>query len=329
MNLYNSESVQEISPISDFFLISWHVTGWCNFHCPYCIDGKGKSALNSIESVKEMTEKINIFIENNVDSSKSVKLRLYGGEPSIYPWPNILEKITRLNSLVLPTNFSNSLNYYKELYLYCYKRKIKLILNCSCHPEAKDFVAKIIELTNWCRQQKAKGIHILEPIVTFVVDDSFNFNIINELETNRVDKIKLTVKRDLNNKKIEICDFLKKKVLEYNKKYQKLYPYPQLKIVFDNGIEAKYINSTSLISKFNDGGFDPTGFYCNAGVNSIAIESNGDVLLARCDYLRQKRIGNIYDDNFKLKKDIFRCELNKNSNDSRCALCFNTIIRRE
>lgn len=326
---YKSKIIKEISPISNCFLISWHVTGWCNFHCPYCIDGLGKSKFTTISDVENVSKKINTFIENNINLEQPVKLRLYGGEPSAYPWINILNNIKRLDSLVMPTNFSNSLEYYKELYLYCNKRNVNFILNCSCHPEATDFVNKMIALTNWCREQRKLGIYLSEPINTFVIDDNFDLSPIKILENNNINKIKFTIKRDIHNKKVKVSDFWENKVLEYDEKYQNLIHSPQLKVTLTDGSEDYFINSTSLISKFEDGGFDPTGFYCNAGINSIAIETNGDVLLSRCDYLKSNYIGNIFDENFKLDKKTFKCELNKNDGDSRCALCFNTIIKKE
>lgn len=336
MSIYNSQNIKSLIPDKALFLISWHVTGWCNFHCPYCIDGRNKSKFTPIEEVTKVAKQINMFINKNVEPDLPIKLRLYGGEPSFYPWTQILDNIERINELALPTNFSNSIDYYKDLYKYCFKRHIKLILNCSCHPEAVDFIPKMIELTKWCKENKTAEDYkaFLPPINTFVVDNNFDFNIIKTLEDNGVNKLKLSNKRDLFNNKLQLNDFWNSKITEYTDKYQQLTASKKNKgflfnVTFNDGYTEPFINQINLINKMDDGGFDTTNFYCNAGTNNIAIWENGDVSLARCEYLINKRIGNIFDENFKLPKKWFRCGLNDNKENNRCPLCHNTSIVKD
>ena len=34
--LYKNDDIKSITITKDYFMINWHVTGWCNFHCPFC-----------------------------------------------------------------------------------------------------------------------------------------------------------------------------------------------------------------------------------------------------------------------------------------------------
>ena len=323
MTKFKTENIKSIIRLKNEFLISWHTTGWCNFHCPYCVDGRDKTPFTKPELITDIAKSINKFIINNIPEDKKVRLRLYGGEPSYYNWIEILDEIKHLNTLVLPTNFSRDINYYKDLYDYCKSRNVLLVLNCSKHAEAVNYDNKIIELTKWCLDKK-----YMTPILTFVVNDNFNFKQLDYLKDNGIDRIRLTLERDLFGKWLPVSNNTLNLVREYNETYENKFSGKTLKIIFTDNTSSEFTNTTDFNNLMSDGGFNPDGYLCDTGMNNIAIWENGDVCYNRCELYRDKIIGNILTDDIKLNDKPIICTLNKsfNTTEMKCHLCHNNTI---
>lgn len=326
MYKYKTDDIKQIQPIKKEFLISWYVTGWCNFKCPYCISSRDREPFTPEQTLVSILTKLNDFVNLNVERDRKIVLRLFGGEPGFYDWPLLLEKLSRLNKLAMSTNFSNNLDYYKNLYDYCYSRNIQLVLNCAKHPESRDFIKKMSEITNWCKEKGYK-----EPINTFVVNDDFDFSILNEFKNNGITRLRLSVERSLYNKTLALKQETLNKIYKYNKDYENATTGRTLRVIFKNGFHKDFVNQSDFNNLMSNGGFKPDGYKCSAGMNNIALWANGDVVYSRCEFLRDKRVGNILTDDIKLLKDYMVCELNEKckKDDLRCPLCHNTTIFRE
>ena len=322
---YISKNIKSIFPIKNEFFISWHVTGWCNFHCSFCVSARDRTPFTSIAKVNNIAEKLNEFILTNVPEETPVSLRLFGGEPSFYNWTEILNKIKHLNKVSMPTNFSNNLEYYKDLYKYLSNRHITLVLNCAKHDEEKGFDTKIIQLTNWCKENNFR-----EPIVTYVVNNDFDFSQVEALANSGIRRLKLSIERDIYGTNLTLDPEVIDKIAYWNNRYESIATGKTLHIDFESGASEEYTNRMDFTNKMVDGGFDPQGYYCNTGMNNICLWENGDVIYNRCEFMRDKKIGNILTDDIKLLKKPIICNINLNStSNNKCHLCHNTRISKD
>lgn len=129
----------------DFNQISfgWLLTDWCNYDCSYC-SSKGW-LVDKFDRNKYRTALIVPFRLKNIDVDFTIDLA--GGEPTVHPYLNQILKsladIDACKSIVINTNLSRSLRYFKNLY-----KHDKIMISASYHVEHdnEDFVKKCIEL---------------------------------------------------------------------------------------------------------------------------------------------------------------------------------------
>lgn len=326
MSKYKTENIKYIKSLHPYFLINWHVTGWCNYHCPYCINAKIRTEWIDESVVVEEAKRINNLILSNKLKYNKIALRLIGGEVSFYNWPLILDNIKLLHKIVIVTNFSNELNYYKDLYNYCKKRNINLFISVSKHNENIDFDNKIIELTKWCRDNNYK-----DPQVTIIANNNLDTDYIENLKLKGIKRIRVSLVRDLNQFcSIDYAD--RKSTLRYNEEYRKnSNSYRQFEVTFMDGSKEQFCNSSEITNLMSDGGFNPEGFYCDSGCSTIAILPNGDVVRNICSFLRDKPLGNLFKDDILIPADGVMCEINKkfDTDRKRCTLCQGTNFYRD
>jgi len=334
--LIHNDDIKAIKLTKDFFQINWYMTGWCNYSCPYCITNHLKCSWIDEKLILDKAFKINDLI-NTFYSNKSIALKLIGGEVTYYNLIKILDKIQRLNKVVLITNFSRELNYFYELEDYCFNRRIQLVLICSLHKENKEFKEKFITLTNWCRSHHHDKISYKDPQLTLVVDDDFDKNILKDYLNNNIWRIRLTRLRLSNQSNKPLPNNILDYINEYNKIYQEYSnPIQKLKrdtyqLELNDGTIQGFTCASNITNHIDKAGFIPDGYYCTAGVNAIAILPNGNIVKARCAYLEKDIIGNLSDlNNYKIKTEPVKCKLNSNNptKDKRCDLCAGTNLYR-
>jgi len=305
-----SSDIQAIKLNSDYFLINWHPTRWCNYHCSYCVSPK-ESYVNE-NKVLQIAEYINKFI-NRLPQDKKIYFKLLGGEVAFYNWINILDKINRINKISMTTNFSNSVTYYKELYIYTRSRNINFCLMCSKHDENKDYDDKIIELTKWCLDY---GYSL--PICRLMVDNNFDLANYEYLKNNKV-KLNLSVVRGDKNKIEPLNETLSNFMKQYWKNQTGNYA-----TVITSKETFNISNGVQFANTLDDGGFDPTDFDCSAGYNGIFIEPDGSVYRCGCKGVHQAyKVISIKDFKLPLNKDFDKCFINNKSNNKiYCNLCW-------
>lgn len=325
MNKYTSNNIKSIKTINPYFLINWHCTGWCNYHCPYCINAKWKGAWIDESRKIEEAKKINeLILKNNI--KLQISFRLIGGEPGFYNWPKILDYIERIDKIIFVSNLSNSLDYYKQLYLYCKKRNIKTFIGLSKHEENKDFDKKAIELTKWCIESKMS-----EPQIVLVADNNFDEEYVKYLHENGITRIRISLLRDQEQSN-EISNKVQDLVYKYNKQYEMNRKYRQFEITFMDDTKERFCNSSDITNLMGDGGFNPDGFYCSAGPTTLAILPNSDVVRNKCDFLKDDVLGNLLTDEIKIPTEPVLCSINKKfgTTTRRCSICSGTdFIRKE
>ena len=72
--------------------ISWNLIGFCNFHCPYCLNMNSKTILYFV-SEKEIQYAVNNLLNLNFNT---FEVYLLGGEPTLFPNFNFLVNVSIL-----------------------------------------------------------------------------------------------------------------------------------------------------------------------------------------------------------------------------------------
>ena len=325
MSKYSTDNIDSIITINPYFLFNWHVTGWCNYNCPYCINRKWKCDWISEERKIEEAKKINELIKKSNIKDK-ISFRLIGGEPTYYNWPKILDYIERIDKIVLVTNFSRELEYFKEIYSYCRKRKIKLFLGLSKHDENENFDEKAIELTKWCKENG-----YAEPQITIVAGEDFDKDYVEFLRSNGINRIRVSLLRSQEQSN-NISSDLKDQVYNYNRLYEAdRGKYRQFEVTFKDGTKEQFCNASDITNLMDDGGFNPEGFYCSSGPTTIAILPNSDVVRNKCDFLKDDVLGNLLTDDIQIPSEPVLCTINKKFGTLNrcCTVCSGTNFIRK
>ena len=135
--------------------VKWRMTYACNYKCSYCTqlqcNKQGANLSKDIQKCQEVAPEVNRIIDQ---LPGNVKLELIGGEVSLLPLINILQLIpsTKLKKIHMVSNFSQSLEYYEELFDYLYSRDINIEVVFSYHHEyisLEKFIVKVLELRKW------------------------------------------------------------------------------------------------------------------------------------------------------------------------------------
>ena len=327
MSKYTSDNIESIITLKPYFLVNWHCTGWCNFHCPYCINDKWRGNWIAEDRKIEEAKKINELLNNN-NIKYPISFRLIGGEPGFYNWPKILDYIDKIDKVVFVSNFSNSLSYYKNLYIYCKSRKINLFVGLSKHEESVGFDEKIIELTRWCKENKYS-----EPQVVIVAGNDFDDSYIKYLNENGVRRIRVSLMREESDQTNYVKHEVREQVCKYNQVYQQQRPkYKQFEVTFMDGSKEQFCSASDITNLMDEGGFNPEGFYCSSGPTCIAVLPDSSVVRNKCDFLKDDPLGNILTDNIKIPTDDVLCTMNAKfgTKDRCCTICSGTnFVRKE
>jgi len=331
MRLYKNNDILEITNKTNFFNITWYITGWCNYHCPYCINSNMKCSWISEEIILNRAEKLNNLI-NALNIDKPISLKLLGGEVTYYDLIAVLDKIKKLAKIILITNLSQPISYFINLARYLDSREIKFILICSKHEENNEFDSKFIALNDELkklRKETNRKFAYFEPQLNIVVDNNFNWKSLRLFEDAGIKKINPTVMRDLNEKNLDVTmdtlqhiDYYKQIQLDYFKHSKDTSKgNKEINYSFDVKFNTNTEEFTSLLNLTNfidANGFIGTGYNCSCGINTLAILPNGNIVKSNCLYLADKPLGNI-DDNIDIKLDneLVKCKLKP---EQRCIL---------
>jgi len=302
----------------NMFEVKWHVTNWCNYRCPYCIQGSHKGIKWLPEEVViERAKNLNKLLK---EKNKWISLQILGGEVCFYNWPKILNEINNVKLVFITTNFSNKLEYFKELYDYCASRGIYLKLLCSYHETGDSFFEKILELSYWCREK-----HYRCPSLTFVVNNDFDFSPFFKFpELCNLGKDFCNMEIHEIRRAVDLNEEVKKKIKEIRNlppTWEKV--QLDIKIPTSNwqfGIDKEHIMCppSDVFRELEDHHLKGSRYYCDAGINSFSISYNGNI--SRCDNTSGV-IGNI--DELKLDKlTTSRCDSNS------CLLCQAVNLQR-
>lgn len=268
------------------FKISWKMTNWCNYRCPYCYMSK------DVEKTHTQTPYENILkIARNIDKiipeGRATELHLIGGEVC---WYNLIEVLDQIKSkdlyrVIVATNFSAPLEYWQNLRKYCQSRRIQLLIIASFH------------LTQCDRDEFVEKAIAIHAKVKCVVNNKNieEYKPYFERLKNTGCRIQPTVERDsfnsakpLDVQNLEYVDKLNKDLEKNN--------IPYYKITLKDGSVKWFYSNISLINSIDldDGtgekGFDGENFYCTAGLDGARINYDGKLYRAGCGFCGNKQL---------------------------------------
>lgn len=281
------------------YIIKWRLTNWCNYQCSYCIRNNVLTKkLPEIEKLFQEAKAINKILENR---KEEICLKLIGGEITFLPLQDLLSCISSsyLKEVLITTNLSNNINYYKDLIKYFDSRNISYALTASYHDEfAKEeqFLNKVRALNNIrvevvvTNENKERSFELLKKLKEAKINYLFDFD--RTVEENDIRDIK------------EEINSIEQKQSQYE--------------ILLNTFEKKYCSSSFLRRniKFEDN----TKIMCNSTKHMLYI-NDGFVYNSACKYKERLCSINDLDYNKINKKNWFLCKGNS------CSFCERHDIR--
>lgn len=317
----------------DIFYLQWSLTTWCNYRCPYCCQYEDKTKFTPEQTIINRAKKLNELLIKS--GKKCVSLSLLGGEITYYNLIAVLDEFTLpICEVLIVTNFSQNLDYFKELYRYCRKREIQLQLLCSYHEIGDSFFTKYLSLLEWCVAE----VYPL-PVITFVMDNDFDFTIFDRFDLpksllnfnlKQYGPLQLTVTLTPEvQKKLDL-------LLENRHKWDNnklILPYlrrrkngqlwwtsikEKFSISYENGDTKNIENLKDLLFMSPDIIRDKTK-YCSAGLSGVYVCED---YIYRCSQLAGNPIAKLSDDELSLTRPTsnFICRAEQ------CNLCSNANI---
>lgn len=360
-NMIKNTDIKQIENIKnnkDTYVIRWQITSLCNYHCDFCIQGNAKT--HALESRGESSKlRANIvknlirFIEEELnDKYKTLKIYLIGGEVTILKdFKEILTQLVNVHfngniSYHITTNLSADVIELSEIVKIFKKIKHKkytrlLQLSASFYKEyttEKEFIHKI------------KKIYKPHPLVNKLISSQTNcqkINLISKVKRSIIEFLKkkrtmtlsisyplfedydYTLYQDFRNRNLKYVDKIQYIIIRKYKKELSKNLKDSLKREYFKHIRLTtlddrkfYFVRTDDISLEVEEGFNPRGMQCDAGVNSISIDSLG--MISRCvSCQKQAIVGKMSDGKFKCLTKEFTCP------SQSCSCNYYGIIRRE
>lgn len=283
------DDIMLVEKPKDTFRISWKMTNWCNYRCDYCYMSsqvRKQQKQDSLEFLCSIASRIDKIIDLCA-KGRPTRIHLIGGEVGYYDLVSVLDciKSPLLKTVIIPTNFSNTDEYWQKILDYCEKRGISCNIVASFHLgqcDHDEFVAKAIRLKAHVKCViNPENIKIYRPY----------FEILDEANV----KIEPTIERYDNNKCRQDFDKEDWEYIQYlNDKLKTKQTYY---IVWTkDGQSKKYGSNIAFINDIDIGGFDPNGFMCSGGEDNIRIDQIGRLLRGGCRHSYIHPLGSIFDD---------------------------------
>jgi len=304
--MIDMKDIVSIERNSVLFKFSWKMTNWCNYRCSYCY------MANNVKNAVENTPKENLLtIAKNIDNlaktyfpEKPFMLHLIGGEVGYFNLIEVLEQIEskQLKKVLIVTNLSSSLDYWLRLRDYCENRGCEFTITASMHLEFCDpdeFMQKLSRINQGNnRRSRAKCVVNDENILKYLELTKKYPNVVIQPT---VERIADNENSSISEKTMKIVDFLNSQM----KKSVKPYFFVTMK----DGSVLEFSSNIELINSVKDGGLDPEGFYCSAGLDGLRIEADGSLRLAGCQWCGkpENRIGSLLTNEYTMPTEPIQC----------------------
>lgn len=316
----------------DTFYIQWRVTSACNYQCDFCIQGDRKKHIElakeeSVGTREKVCNAIISYIEALKDYS-SISVSLIGGEVTILKdLHSLLERLVNVRfpgdiSFHITTNFSQSADYYCKMFdiFHVYNRREK---RRSLHLATSYYSVYVTQ-----KEFEQKLLHVKRHIRRLCVPDYMKALLKNGLKTRPAQTMSLAagfpILNDEDYEKFKnMRDSFRGKGVWVSPIYIRQYPTDIKKNTLDNLLEEQreknlrvtdIYGHTKLFQNIQALGmemdqsdrFNPSGFLCDAGINSMWINAFGDVY--RCPAIGSSmKIGNILDGSYEGLNEMAVC----------------------
>lgn len=299
--------------------LAWHITDWCNYNCPYCIQTVDHHYASCPKESQEYVESMAKILRPKLHKQK-ITLTLYGGEVSTYYDLNkivdILFKDNECDAIVtLLTNLSAPLEKYKN-FLNCATDKVRLRIIPSYQWSDIDiFLEK-------CKFIGGKlGFNFQ---VTCVVYDKTTLDDVKRVSSKFKElhvPIRFTHGRipKSNNVFYTLQEGVSEFITEWNKNdFEKITCH----ITYSNGEEKPCKSRSDILREVaeweNEKGAEFTGMTCFTGLN---LTPNGNLRAGSCPDRSKNYLANIFTDDFTLKPYKGVCQ-----GKGFCNLCNSILI---
>lgn len=331
------------------FIIRWQLTYFCNYYCDFCIQGNKnthieKSKGESVEKRTEICKNIIEFIETKLNNKYStLNIYLIGGEVTILPdFLDIVKKLanSKFNGkiiIIITTNLSlekSKLIELTKIFSTQFKFQRSLIVNTSFYKNfisEDDFIDKIMLLRKNKKNSKASAFDFFyQKFKDTLKKHEHIFNIL-EKGLNKRNKIKFSIGYPLcnDNDYREYLNFKNKykflsknisciPIKNYNdsisektkKEIATHSSIKNIKITLKNNKTYYCLNNNHISLILDEDFFNPVGYLCDIGINSISVNNLG--IVSRCPSIKDLTIiGNFLENEISLPTDRFICQANK------------------
>ena len=287
--------IERIETTKHFFKLSWKMTNWCNYNCPYCYL-PNKPTKPNVEHLIDIAKSINNLVD------KEFELHLIGGEVGWFDLVKLLSNVTTDNYIktTIVSNFSAPLSKWVSCIENLPEVTILASLHLSqCNPNK--FIEKALKLK---KNVRIKCVVNDENLKTYQ-------NLFKGIE--KEIRIQPTIQRDTNDNLFNVSQDVIDYVNYINNLNKKFTMYK----VLANGQTFEFRNNAELLANIEDG-LNLKGFHCSAGLNNLRIEPDGTLLRSSCG--NRIVLGNVLT-KYKLPKENIICNSNRN-----CVACDNTVM---
>lgn len=294
------DDIESVESTSKEFRISWSLTRWCNYSCPYCVQGRNRDTkkylLDDEEKVCGITRSINSMLDK---IGRDTVIAAYGGEIGFYNLANIFSNFTSkyIKKITVLTNLSNEADYWISLKSFLEKKGIELRILASIHTSqcnVDDFIRKA-ELLKDFLKVKAVVSH----------DNYDEVKRIFETLWRKGVRTQFAKERDSNNQ----CAYLTEE--ESKSLTCDTYSNIMFNVTLKDGSKQGYCSFQDFIGDIDIRGFKSNGFYCNGGINGVKIDENGDIKRTSCVKGYDGGIICNVKDFIELPTDMFICKYPK------------------
>lgn len=284
------------NPQINCWYIDWHITDWCNYSCPYCIQTIDHHYASQPYESQELVEKYAKCIREKI-KGRYIHLSLHGGEISQYDLLSICRILFENNNVVGTVNLTTNLSAPIEKYIsFCeqnYGDKIKFKIVSSYH---------WTDLQKYIDKAKILAKNYKSFMVVSVVHDKITLEQMKVVaETFKENKIpfKFTHGRipNANGKLYKISD----ECLEYLEKINSEFKIDNAKLIYSDGTTKVFKSRSNLLNQvatdLNLDGANFKGMYCFSGT---IIYPSGKVYCGSCPDRKKMYKGLITDPNVSL-----------------------------
>ena len=270
--------------------VEWNLGKRCNYDCTYC-PAEIHDNFSKHTDIKILKNAVDDLVASMPDLRTKVRISFTGGEPCVHP--KFLELLDyarpKVSWLNVTTNGTRTAKYYTHLldnlvdhlvfslhFEYDYQKVLKSILRAAQGSQNKNILVHVMMLPGRLNDVRDVCRHLSEEQIKFALRP------IRWTKTHDIFE-------DMNRYSPEELEFLK---LENHN--------PPHNVLVDNGPKTCNVNDM-LIEKTNQF----KNWKCNAGLESLMINWDGDVHRATCRV--GGSLGNIYKGTFKKPTEPIDC----------------------